>query len=98
GDNVPQEPAENMLRNSCTDDVAVSHSKSAYPDASGKAQLVMTQEKSIQTQLERKPSGGFAYIAKARSNRFNASACETDETARTPNRGPESRGPPVAPA
>jgi hypothetical protein len=39
---VPQKPAENSLGDSRTHDVAVLHGKSAYPDPSGEAQLVMT--------------------------------------------------------
>ena len=42
GGHMPQEPAENGLRHSSADDIAVSHWKTAYPGASGQAQLVMT--------------------------------------------------------
>jgi hypothetical protein len=42
GGNVPKEPVENSLSNSRTDDIAVSHWKSAYPGTPGQAQLVMT--------------------------------------------------------
>jgi len=45
GRHAPQEPAENGLRDPRTHDIAVLHGKSAYPDAPGEAQLVMTHQK-----------------------------------------------------